>query len=141
MITEEVFMSDDTSKRGPRDSSRINMNEDYEVRYWSEKLGITKQELSEAVRRAGSMAKDVEAHLGGASRQQRQMIGPGCQLLLRWSDHRPRNRCGGVIRHRSVSLRSRAVSAGHALPNCRNTWARAFCSALTFSWRRTSSPQ
>ena len=65
MITEEVFMSDDTSKRGPRDSSRINMNEDYEVRYWSEKLGITKQELSEAVRRAGSMAKDVEAHLRG----------------------------------------------------------------------------
>jgi hypothetical protein len=65
MITEEVFMSDDTSKRGPRDSSRINMNEDYEVRYWSEKFGITKQELSEAVRRAGSMAKDVEAHLRG----------------------------------------------------------------------------
>ena len=65
MITEEVFMSDDTSKRDPRDSSRINMNEDYEVRYWSEKFGITKQELSEAVRRAGSMAKDVEAHLRG----------------------------------------------------------------------------
>ena len=65
MITGEVFMSDDTSKRGPRDSSCINMNEDYEVRYWSEKFGITKQELSEAVRRAGSMAKDVEAHLRG----------------------------------------------------------------------------
>ena len=26
-------MSDDKSKRGPQDRSRINMNEDYEVRY------------------------------------------------------------------------------------------------------------
>ena len=30
-------MSDDLSKRGAQDRSRINTSEDYEVRYWSKK--------------------------------------------------------------------------------------------------------
>jgi hypothetical protein len=54
-------MSDNKSKKDGRDRSRINMNEDYEVRYWSKKLGITKQALKEAVKNAGSnSAKAVE---------------------------------------------------------------------------------
>ena len=56
-------MSDDKTKRGPRDASRVNVDEDYEVRYWSKKFGVTKQQLADAVRRVGSMAKNVEAEL------------------------------------------------------------------------------
>jgi hypothetical protein len=65
----EPAMADDKSKRGPRDASRINMHEDYEVRYWSEKFGVSKEELAEAVRRAGSMAKDVETDLQNKKRK------------------------------------------------------------------------
>ena len=56
-------MSDDTSKRGPADRSRINVNEDYEVRYWSEKFGVSEEQLRAAVARAGAMADDVERAL------------------------------------------------------------------------------
>ena len=56
-------MSDDPRKKGPRDSTRINLGEEYEVRYWSEKFGVSKEDLVYAVQRVGSMAKDVEAEL------------------------------------------------------------------------------
>ncbi|WP_163393278.1 DUF3606 domain-containing protein [Flavobacterium limi] len=36
-------MSDDLSKKGPQDRFRINMNEEHEVIYWTEKFSITKE--------------------------------------------------------------------------------------------------
>ena len=59
----EIKMSDDKTKRGPRDAARINLGEEYEVRYWSEKFGVSKEDLAYAVQRVGSMANDVEAEL------------------------------------------------------------------------------
>jgi hypothetical protein len=56
-------MADDKSNRGGQDRSRINMNEAYEVRYWSEKFGVSKEELQRAVERVGSSAKAVEQEL------------------------------------------------------------------------------
>jgi hypothetical protein len=56
-------MSDDTSKRGPADRQRVNVNEDYEVRYWTEKWNVTEERLRQAVAAAGVMADDVEAWL------------------------------------------------------------------------------
>ena len=56
-------MSDDKQKTGPQDSSRINTSEDYEVRYWNKKFGVTPDELRAAVKAVGSSAKAVEAHL------------------------------------------------------------------------------
>ena len=32
-------MSDDKTKRAPQDKTRISLNEDYEVRYWTKRLG------------------------------------------------------------------------------------------------------
>jgi Protein of unknown function (DUF3606) len=61
-------MSDNKSKRGGQDRSRINMHEGYEVRYWSKKFHVTKQELQAAVDKAGSSAKAVEKELAGASK-------------------------------------------------------------------------
>jgi hypothetical protein len=57
-------MADDKTKRGPADSSKINMSEDYEVRDWTEKFGCTKEQLAAAVKKVGNGAKAVEAELG-----------------------------------------------------------------------------
>ena len=56
-------MSDDKTKRGPQDASRINVHEDYELAYWTKKFGVTADELRAAVQSAGTSAKDVEAQL------------------------------------------------------------------------------
>jgi hypothetical protein len=53
-------MADDKNIRGPQDRTRINLSEDYEVRYWSQKFGITKELLSEAVAAVGNVVSLVE---------------------------------------------------------------------------------
>ena len=61
-------MSDDKRNRGRPDRDRIDVNEDYELRDWSEKFGVSKEELAAAVKRVGPMAKDVAAELKKAPR-------------------------------------------------------------------------
>jgi hypothetical protein len=56
-------MSDDKTNRGPADRVRVNVNESYELTYWSEKFGVTHDQLKAAVKAAGVMATDVEAYL------------------------------------------------------------------------------
>jgi hypothetical protein len=58
-------MSDDKSKTGGQDRKRISLSEDYEVRDWSKKFGVTPDELKAAVKAVGSDAAAVEAHLKG----------------------------------------------------------------------------
>jgi hypothetical protein len=57
-------MTDDKTQRAPRDAERVNVNEDYEVRYWCEKWGVSEQQLRDAVKRVGVMSKDVAKALG-----------------------------------------------------------------------------
>ena len=45
------------------DRTRINVNDEDEVRYWSEKLGTSKEKLIRAVETVGSNATAVEAYL------------------------------------------------------------------------------
>lgn len=59
-------MADDKTIRGPQDRTRINLSEDYEVRYWTKKFGVTKEQLEAAVKTAGSSAGAV-AHILGKS--------------------------------------------------------------------------
>lgn len=54
---------DSTENRGGQDRSRINMNEDYEVRYWTEKFGCSREQLQEAVDQVGSQVDRVEEFL------------------------------------------------------------------------------
>jgi Protein of unknown function (DUF3606) len=54
---------DDKTKTRPQDSSRINMNEDYEVAYWTKKYGVTTQQLQAAVDKAGVSVAAVEKEL------------------------------------------------------------------------------
>ena len=57
-------MADDTSKVGKADRDRVNINEPYELRDWSQKFGVSPERLAEAVTKVGPMAKDVAKHLG-----------------------------------------------------------------------------
>ena len=57
-------MSDNTAQRGPADRSRINMSQDHEVRYWTQALGVSEDELRRAVGTVGSSADKVREHLG-----------------------------------------------------------------------------
>ena len=56
-------MSDDKSKRGGADRSRINLEQDYEVRDWSKSLGVTEAELTAAVKAVGNSAEKVKEYL------------------------------------------------------------------------------
>lgn len=57
-------MSDDKTKVGQPDRSRINMNEDYEVRHWTNALGVTREELEAAVGKVGNSVAAVRKELG-----------------------------------------------------------------------------
>jgi hypothetical protein len=56
-------MADDLKQTGKPDDSRINVDQEHEVGYWSEKLGVSGEELRKAVQAAGPMVKDVQRHL------------------------------------------------------------------------------
>jgi hypothetical protein len=60
---QEDVMPDDKTKRGGRDRDLIALKEDYEVRYWTQALGVTKSELIEAVRAVGHSAVAVRRYL------------------------------------------------------------------------------
>jgi Protein of unknown function (DUF3606) len=57
-------MSDDMNNRGPQDRARINLSEEHEVRYWTNALGVSKEQLAAAVQAVGASADRVRAHLG-----------------------------------------------------------------------------
>ena len=56
-------MSDDKSKRAPADRSKISLSDDYEVRYWTNTLGVAKEKLTAAVQAVGSSADRVKEYL------------------------------------------------------------------------------
>lgn len=56
-------MSDSSQNRGEPDRSRINLNQDHELQYWTKTLDVTEEELREAVRAAGSSADKVREYL------------------------------------------------------------------------------
>jgi Protein of unknown function (DUF3606) len=56
-------MADDRTKRGPADRLRINVNEPYEVKYWTQELNVSADRLKELVARHGVMAADIRKAL------------------------------------------------------------------------------
>ena len=56
-------MPDDKKKIGKQDRQRINVNETYELRNWSKRLGVTQAELKKAVQKVGPSASAVRRHL------------------------------------------------------------------------------
>jgi len=56
-------MSDDKRNTGSPDRDRINVNEDYELQYWTKALGVSADELRAAVKAVGTTATAVREHL------------------------------------------------------------------------------
>ncbi|TBO41045.1 DUF3606 domain-containing protein [Pedobacter kyonggii] len=54
---------DDKQKNGSADRARININEGYELDYWSNKLGVSKDKLKAVVQTVGTSARAVEDYL------------------------------------------------------------------------------
>ena len=54
---------DNKKQVGSPDRDRININEDYEVTYWSKEFGVKPEELKAAVKSAGTAVKDVRKQL------------------------------------------------------------------------------
>ncbi|RWY52285.1 DUF3606 domain-containing protein [Mucilaginibacter gilvus] len=54
---------DNKQNVGAPDRDRINVNEDYELQYWSEALCVSRDELRNAVKEAGTSAEKVKAYL------------------------------------------------------------------------------
>lgn len=57
-------MADNLNDRGPQDRSRVNVNEEWELQYWSKKFGVSAQQLRDAVKAVGTSAEAVGKHLG-----------------------------------------------------------------------------
>lgn len=56
-------MADDAKRPGRLDDSRINIEQEYEVRYWCEKLSTSPDQLKSAVAKVGPIVKHVREHL------------------------------------------------------------------------------
>lgn len=60
----EDKMADDLTKKRPQDSSKINIHEPWEVRYWCSELKCTESQLIAAVKAVGTNVAAVRRHLG-----------------------------------------------------------------------------
>lgn len=47
-------MPDNLQKKRPEDANRINLNQPHEIDYWCDKWSCTKDELKQAVKKAGT---------------------------------------------------------------------------------------
>jgi hypothetical protein len=56
-------MTDDLKNKGRQDDIRINVSQDWEVRYWVRKLKTTEVKLKQAVKVVGNLATDVREYL------------------------------------------------------------------------------
>jgi len=57
-------MPDDLKQMGAQDRSRINVNEPHEVRYWTERFGVSEDALRRAVAEVGVSVDAIAQHLG-----------------------------------------------------------------------------
>jgi hypothetical protein len=56
-------MSENKS-RTAADRKRINVHEDYELRFWSKKFGVSRDELRRTASKVGNFADDIARELG-----------------------------------------------------------------------------
>jgi len=56
-------MVDDKTKRAPQYTKLISLEEEYEIDYWTQRFGVSRDRLATAVRRVGHSAAAVEKYL------------------------------------------------------------------------------
>ncbi|NQZ19254.1 MAG: DUF3606 domain-containing protein [Bdellovibrionales bacterium] len=57
-------MPDNLNRTRPEDPQRINVNQSWEVSYWTKVLGVTEEQLKAAVKAVGTSVVLVRAYLG-----------------------------------------------------------------------------
>lgn len=63
-------MADDLKQRGGHDRTRVDVGQEHGLRHWSEKFGVSKERLKEAVQAVGTQVEKVQGHLrGGGDRK------------------------------------------------------------------------
>jgi hypothetical protein len=55
---------DNLRRKFQPDRSKINMHEDYEVKYWTRELGVSRERLQQTVDKVGNSAATVRKELG-----------------------------------------------------------------------------
>ena len=60
-----ILSMEDEMNEGIRDANRIDIHDDFKMRYWGGKLNVSIKEIKEAVRNVGSLAIAVENYLRG----------------------------------------------------------------------------
>jgi len=52
------------SRRHPQDSARINVHDDWELRYWSDRWNVPRHQLMDTIKRVGLQVREVARALG-----------------------------------------------------------------------------
>ncbi|HVJ02955.1 MAG TPA: DUF3606 domain-containing protein [Sphingomonas sp.] len=55
-------MVDNPALRSGQDRTRIALEQEHEVRYWTGELGVTREQLAEAISAVGNQANDVRSY-------------------------------------------------------------------------------
>lgn len=58
-----ILTMDNKERSENQDMNRININEKYELQYWSKKLRVSQDELIKAVKSAGTTLYEVKRYL------------------------------------------------------------------------------
>jgi hypothetical protein len=61
-------MADSPTMTRPQDAQRVNVHQDHELRYWSDKFGVSAERLREAVKQVGPMVENVADFLAAETR-------------------------------------------------------------------------
>jgi hypothetical protein len=56
-------MTDDRTERGSKDRSKISMEQEHEIRYWTQELGVSEAALTAAVAKVGTSVDAVRREL------------------------------------------------------------------------------
>lgn len=60
----KIAMADDKKNAGVENGARMNVHEDYEIRYWTEKWSVSPAQLTAAVAKVGVSVAAVAKELG-----------------------------------------------------------------------------
>lgn len=58
-------MADNLKIRKPEDPTKINVNQTWELEFWSNQLGVSKAKVVNAVNKVGPQVSDVKRFLKG----------------------------------------------------------------------------
>ena len=57
-------MADDLKLKHPQDASKVSLSEDWEVRYWTQTLGVSRERLEQLVKDHGNAVSSIHRALG-----------------------------------------------------------------------------